>query len=237
MTRLGENRRVQEHTVPASPKDGRTCSSSNATVHTATNNSNEMSARPLGVAVHVDGKHEKPPNPHMDTSTKAITNTRIHTPQQQQQPSLTTSNQHENKTIYVSNLHPRIAEAHLQKLFGAYGEVVRIHLVRKPNTGHMFAFVQYQTIRSAKDAIGKVHGKILLGKDLIVRYAHDRNSDGSVGSSAAGSSTSIKRRTLDGEINRDGDERLLKKQKYDVQSKIESVKRALEESKRKGGSH
>ena len=37
-------------------------------------------------------------------------------------------------TIYVSNLHPRIAEAHLQKLFGAYGSIVRIHMVRIQNS-------------------------------------------------------------------------------------------------------
>ena len=51
----------------------------------------------------------------------------------------TTRNENDNprstqSTIYVSNLHPRIAEAHLQKLFGAYGSIVRIHMVRIQNS-------------------------------------------------------------------------------------------------------
>ena len=37
--------------------------------------------------------------------------------------------ENERNTLYVSNLHPRIAEVHLQKLFGYYCAIVRIHFL------------------------------------------------------------------------------------------------------------
>eukprot|EP00553_Chaetoceros_curvisetus_P006884 CAMPEP_0204628744 /NCGR_PEP_ID=MMETSP0717-20131115/16585_1 /ASSEMBLY_ACC=CAM_ASM_000666 /TAXON_ID=230516 /ORGANISM="Chaetoceros curvisetus" /LENGTH=106 /DNA_ID=CAMNT_0051645481 /DNA_START=29 /DNA_END=345 /DNA_ORIENTATION=+ len=102
---------------------------------------------------------------------------------------------------------------------------------------HMYAFVQYQTYQSAKNAVQNVHGKTLLGKELIVRYAHDRtSSDVSPTSSSITSSSTMatKRQTADGSGDA-GNARLLKKQRNDVQSKIESVRRALEESRQKRG--
>lgn len=36
-----------------------------------------------------------------------------------------------SSTLYVSNLHTRISEPHLQKLFQRFGEIVRINLIRR----------------------------------------------------------------------------------------------------------
>ena len=34
-------------------------------------------------------------------------------------------------TLYVGDLHPRISEPHLEKLFQRYGEINRVHIVRR----------------------------------------------------------------------------------------------------------
>ena len=134
-------------------------------------------------------------------------------------------------TLYVSNLHPRIAEPHLQKLFG---NACRIHFVRKPNTrntgtSYTYAFVQYQSNAAARTAMNKFHGQKLLGKELVVRQASDKN-DAVLGNKSCHGAPG-KRRESDAVV----DERLLKRQKNDVQSKIEAVKKAIADSKRKGG--
>jgi RNA recognition motif-containing protein len=144
-----------------------------------------------------------------------------------------------SRTIYVSNLHPRISEARLQKLFGAYGEICRVHFVQKHS--YTFAFVEYQSAQSAKNAIAKLDRQILLRKELVVRYAHDKSDGGTggrmgvgigIGGSEVSSSapTSTRKRSSGSEQE---DIRMLKKQKSKVDRKIEAVKRALEESRRK----
>ncbi len=129
-------------------------------------------------------------------------------------------NESETKTLYVSNLHPRIAEAHLQKLFGKFGTVERIHFVRKPNLRNVrkpftFAFVKYASNISAKTAIENIHDRLLLGEKLVVRFANsEQYANDAFGSKRAGSSEA-------------SDTRSTKKQKFDVQKKIEAVKKAL----------
>lgn len=45
--------------------------------------------------------------------------------------STTTTPTCSSSTLYVSNLHTRISEPHLQKLFQRFGEIVRINLIRR----------------------------------------------------------------------------------------------------------
>mmetsp|Transcript_6088 Transcript_6088/g.9221 ORF Transcript_6088/g.9221 Transcript_6088/m.9221 type:complete len:200 (+) Transcript_6088:126-725(+) len=136
-----------------------------------------------------------------------------------------------SSTLYVSNLHPRIVEAHLQKLFGSHGKVTRLQFIRKnnlrnPSMPYSFAFIEYESPASAKAAIGRIHGQTLLGKQLIVRYANDK-SDSSF--QAKMNSTGTKRHGLG---NASEDERLLKRQKSEVDKKIEAVKKALSGGKK-----
>ncbi len=133
------------------------------------------------------------------------------------------------QTLYVSNLHPRIAEAHLHKLFGKYGIIIRIHFARKPKfkkTGghYTYAFVQYQTSNAARDALHQLNGQILLGERIIVRYANSERKglDYSGASAVFRSSISAKRPGSDLDA-----EKKVKKLKSDVQKKIEAVKKAL----------
>ena len=142
--------------------------------------------------------------------------------------------ENERNTLYVSNLHPRIAEVHLQKLFGKYGAIVRIHFMRKPNLRnprrhYTYAFVKYRSNESAQIAVEKVHDRTLLGQKMVVRYANSGRSDSDFGSAARRGTHTAKRQGSDVTP----DERILKKQKNDVQKKIEAVKRALARKKEK----
>ena len=133
-----------------------------------------------------------------------------------------------SSTLYVSNLHPRIVEAHLQKLFGSHGKVTRLQFIRKsnlrnPSMPYSFAFIEYESPASAKAAIGRIHGQTLLGKQLVVRYANDK-SDSSFQAKMNSTGTRMG--------NASEDERLLKRQKSEVDKKIEAVKKALSGAKK-----
>ena len=127
--------------------------------------------------------------------------------------------------IYVSNLHPRVAEAHLQKLFEFYGSISSIRLIRKQDlrgskNPFSYAFIDYKHQLSAQRAIEKVHGKKLLGKVMVVRYANE-NSEHHLRSRSGTSSDSDKI------VNTQEAQRQLSKASNDIQKKIEAVKKAL----------
>ena len=142
-------------------------------------------------------------------------------------------------TIFVGGLHPRIGDIHLQKLFAPYGTIVRVHLVRHkpgatPTQGnptakskaplkHAFgsqqskgyAFVEYDTIESAQLAMERLDGKSLLGKNLVVRPSKKQSAD---------SASALITTTMTADEAR---------QEYkSVQSKIDSLKKALEQKKK-----
>jgi len=134
-----------------------------------------------------------------------------------------------SNTLYVSNLHPRIVEPHLQKLFGSHGKIARLQVIRKPNLRnptltYSFAFIEYESFVSAQSAIEKIHGQQLLGKQLIVKYANEKND------LTFGAGT--KRQSGNAVDN----ERMLKRQKSEVEKKIEAVKKALLSGKSKKSS-
>lgn len=112
-------------------------------------------------------------------------------------------------TIYVSNIHPRIAEVHLQKLFGRFGEIQRVNIVRKQAPIHSIAFIKFSSPKSAKAAIEKVHGQKLLEMTLHVKPAHDRKDE-------AGAQRSM---------NTDSDR---KKKATEMQKKIDSIRKTLD---------
>ena len=100
-------------------------------------------------------------------------------------------------TLYVGNLHPRISQPHIEKLFQPYGEIVRINQIKPmkmkesfntTRTGvttssssntfvpYGYTFVQFNSIESARLAMQKIDQVTLLGKQLIVRPAHSQNN-------------------------------------------------------------
>lgn len=78
-------------------------------------------------------------------------------------------------TVYVSNLHPRIAEVHLQKLFERFGEIKKIQVLRKQVSRPSIAFVEFEcSLQAVQNAIDKVNGQKLLGLTLHVSPAYGK---------------------------------------------------------------
>lgn len=137
--------------------------------------------------------------------------------------------------LFVGGLHPRIGDLHLQKLFSPYGEIVRIHIVtHNPNEATKipakysslqqskgYAFVEYKTIESARLAISRLDGRQLMGRRLAVRPSRRKMSD--VARAGGGSSGKVDTKISAEEAKREYSA---------VQSKIEAVKRAIEDKKR-----
>ena len=152
-------------------------------------------------------------------------------------------------TLYVSNLHNRVAEPHLEKLFQRFGEINRVNMIRKisagghhpsrhdsssnrPHPSHRqqrrgtfsYAFVEFKSIHSANEAMNALNGVKLLGKDLIVKPANSKSTSG---------------HSSDGLFSTEGLEMTdlssaeVKKKKNDVESKIDALKRALREKQGK----
>mmetsp|Transcript_22706 Transcript_22706/g.36860 ORF Transcript_22706/g.36860 Transcript_22706/m.36860 type:complete len:250 (-) Transcript_22706:82-831(-) len=149
----------------------------------------------------------------------------------------------DTSSLFVGGLHPRIADLHLQKLFSPYGEIVRINIVThnpnetKPNVHSKskippkyaaglqqskgYAFVEYTNIESARLAMSRLDGRRLMGRSLAVRPSRRKMTDGRVGS-ASDTGKSIATKTPEE----------ARKEYGAVQSKIEALKRAIEERKR-----
>jgi hypothetical protein len=183
----------------------------------------------------------------LDETTSVALSTATNDSQQAPTTTTTTTTLHHpiaikcnTPTLYVSNLHPRITETHLELMFKPYGEIARVFFARsgggtgsaaqkgqdnsrvQRSTQKGYAFVEYKTVNAAKIGIEKLDGRLLLGRNVLVRPAHSKqNSDDRENND--GSTTSEKNRQV-------------RKQKYEVQNKIEALKRAIAESKKKRGS-
>lgn len=153
----------------------------------------------------------------------------------------------DTSTLFVGGLNPRIGDLHLRKLFSPYGEIVRIHIVtNNPNdpkqnnvfqskssmpakytTGLQqskgFAFVEYTQIESARLAISRLDGRQLMGRSLAVRPSRKRTSELSRGGSGVGQTG----KSGGGKISAED----ARREYTAVQTKIEAVKRAIEQKK------
>ena len=125
-------------------------------------------------------------------------------------------------SIFVGRLHPRVGEPHLQKLFSPYGAVRRIAV--RPAGG--YAFVEYASVESARMAIRRIDGRSLLGRDLVVRPARDRANAAAADDGAGGSA-----RRGGGDQSPPDRLRLVQKERSEVESRIEAVKKALKEKR------
>jgi len=157
-------------------------------------------------------------------------------------------------TIYVSNLHPRVAETHLELLFKSYGEITRVSLVRRRGgsgvgtgsgnsrdrraySGHSrrnmmentmnytYAFISFKCVDSARLAIEKINGRSLLGKCLIVRPAHDHHTN------TTNEKISVDKASL--QTTKKQKTATIEKEKLSVETKISAIKRAIADAKKK----
>jgi RNA recognition motif-containing protein len=117
-------------------------------------------------------------------------------------------------TIYVGHLHPKLTQTHIEKMFSKYGEVVRINLLA--NRG--YGFCEMARPEQAAAAMTALHGQSLLGRPLTVRPANDKQS-GTVSS-------------LRGSTGPSGRNLSTQQQTRQIDSRIQAIKRKLEESKK-----
>jgi RNA recognition motif-containing protein len=79
--------------------------------------------------------------------------------------------------IYVGRLNNAITSFHLELLFGHFGEVERVNMIRDRETGESrrFGFVEMKDPMAAQEAISKLDGARLEGAQLLVKPARERN--------------------------------------------------------------
>ena len=75
--------------------------------------------------------------------------------------------------IFVGRLNHSITHLHLELLFGHFGEVERVNLIRDRETGQpkRFGFVQMKDAHAAQVAISQLDGARLEGAQLLVKPA------------------------------------------------------------------
>jgi RNA recognition motif-containing protein len=78
-----------------------------------------------------------------------------------------------NTKLYVGNLPFVTTALDLQQLFAEAGDIASVDLVADKFTGRSrgFAFVTMDTVDGAQNAIAKLHGKELEGRQLTVSEA------------------------------------------------------------------
>lgn len=92
------------------------------------------------------------------------------------------------KNIYVGNLSFSTAESDIQAVFGQFGQVDRVHLVRNRDTGQSrgFAFVEMSNPQEADRAIESLNGTDLHGRTLSVNEARPKAEGGGPGMGGGG---------------------------------------------------
>ena len=78
--------------------------------------------------------------------------------------------------IYVGNLPKTATEDSVRKLFGEYGEVTEVKLIKDQYSGELrgFGFVEMPSKSDAQNAIQSIDGFEFEGRNLIVNEARPR---------------------------------------------------------------
>lgn len=82
--------------------------------------------------------------------------------------------------LYVGNLPYSATEEELSALFGQAGTVTSVAVIKDRETGRSkgFAFVEMSTAEEAQEAIRKLTGHMLGGRDLRVSIARPKEEGG-----------------------------------------------------------
>src|SRR6267142_1152047 len=95
-----------------------------------------------------------------------------------------------SRKLYVGNLPYETGETELQELFGQFGSVDSVRVMRDMATGRArgFAFVEMATDEEAQAAIDKLHNYEFGGRNLTVNEARPRpeRSSGGFGGGGGG---------------------------------------------------
>lgn len=78
--------------------------------------------------------------------------------------------------IYVGNLSYQASEQELRELFAAYGDIVRVSIVKDRDSGRSkgFGFVEMEDNSAGLRAIDALNGKDLGGRPLKINEARPR---------------------------------------------------------------
>lgn len=71
--------------------------------------------------------------------------------------------------LIVRNLSFDTSQKHLEKTFGKIGSLREVHMPKKDKCG--FAFIEFEKVDHAAQAITDLNGKKLCGRDILVEYA------------------------------------------------------------------
>lgn len=97
--------------------------------------------------------------------------------------------------IYVGNLPFDATQEQVEELFTPFGQVESVRIITDRMTGSPrgFAFVQMANKEEGQQAIDKVNGKELLGKQLRVNEARPRDTNSGPRRTGGGSSFNKRR--------------------------------------------
>ena len=79
--------------------------------------------------------------------------------------------------IYVGNLSFNVTDDELKKLFGAFGKVTDVNVIKDKYTGNSqgFGFVEMEKRSEVEHAVKRLHGHVLAGRAITVNVARRRN--------------------------------------------------------------
>ncbi|MDV6344928.1 MULTISPECIES: RNA-binding protein [unclassified Nitrosomonas] len=78
--------------------------------------------------------------------------------------------------IYVGNLSYNVTDTKLQTLFGEFGKVMSINLIKDKYTGQSkgFGFVEMEKQSAAEEAVKQLNGRAVDGRNITVNIARPR---------------------------------------------------------------
>lgn len=91
-------------------------------------------------------------------------------------------------SIFVGNLSFETTEAELERAFARHGRVSSVRIVTDRGTGTPkgFGFVSMPGMDDAEEAIARMNGQSIGGREIRVNEAQSRNSGGSTSSGPSG---------------------------------------------------
>lgn len=83
------------------------------------------------------------------------------------------SDNKENKTVYINNLSYKRDEKSLKKIFSEFGIVLEVKVLidHLTNQSKGMAFVEMGSVQAAQKAIEGLHGQVIDGRTVKVRFA------------------------------------------------------------------
>ena len=71
--------------------------------------------------------------------------------------------------LFVANLSSKVKVRDLEDIFDKFGKIIDINLKEKKEK---FAFIEFEDIRDAEDALERMNGYELFGKNIRIEYSH-----------------------------------------------------------------